>query len=205
MGKRLLLNFLKPGSNPNPGTYLVGEAGEKDRSQPNELLILSTHLVSSLNAVQWNCATNHDTELRKSQTEEPSPRVSSVPAGLGFQLHTLFANGLVEGYSPIVLILGNNPEIPSELLEKAFEELNQNDLVLGPTTSGGYYLLGLNFLVPELFTNTHWNSDKMLESTVAAAMELSLQVSFLPTLLNEKAEEENQYLSTFEKKLRPDK
>jgi hypothetical protein len=65
---------------------------------------------------------------------------------------------------------------------KAFDALEQNDLVLGPALDGGYYLIGLRRLIPELFTGISWSTAEVLEQTISIAERLDLAIAFLPLL-----------------------
>ena len=43
------------------------------------------------------------------------------------------------------------PGVDQKRVEQAFDSLDASDVVFGPTSDGGYYLLGLNRPQPELF------------------------------------------------------
>ena len=47
-----------------------------------------------------------------------------------------------------------------------FEDLNRNDVVLGPRGDGGYYLLGLKEGNPSLFRDIPWSTEKVFEKTL---------------------------------------
>ena len=49
----------------------------------------------------------------------------------------------------------------------AFELLRETPVVLGPAQDGGYYLIGLNRLRPELFRGIAWGTDRVLFDTLA--------------------------------------
>ena len=51
-----------------------------------------------------------------------------------------------------------------------------SDLVLGPAEDGGYYLIGLRRLVPELFKNLEWSGPKVLRETLERARRVGLTV-----------------------------
>jgi rSAM/selenodomain-associated transferase 1 len=54
------------------------------------------------------------------------------------------------------------------------------DVVLGPATDGGYYLVGLRQPRPELFTGIAWGRGEVLAQTLARACQQALQVHLLP-------------------------
>ncbi|YAG12321.1 hypothetical protein NSTC745_01593 [Nostoc sp. DSM 114161] len=57
------------------------------------------------------------------------------------------------------IIIGTDcPGFNAQILAIAFDKLRTFDLVLGPPIDGGYYLIGLRQLIPELFANIEWGS-----------------------------------------------
>jgi glycosyltransferase A (GT-A) superfamily protein (DUF2064 family) len=54
--------------------------------------------------------------------------------------------------------------------------------VLGPTASGGHYLLGMKTLQPDLFTNIDWSTKDALAEAVAALRLSGINYYLLPTL-----------------------
>jgi rSAM/selenodomain-associated transferase 2 len=82
-----------------------------------------------------------------------------------------------------VVIVGIDcPDLDAVILHKAFQELQQQDLVLGPATDGGYYLIGLRRFVPQLFQGITWSTDRVWDQTIAIAQQHNLSVGSLPTL-----------------------
>jgi len=81
------------------------------------------------------------------------------------------------------VIIGTDcPDLNATLLDQAFRELQQHDLVLGPASDGGYYLIGLRRLIPQLFIGMEWSTATVLERTLEIAAELNLSVALLPVL-----------------------
>ncbi len=74
------------------------------------------------------------------------------------------------------------PQCPGSILETAHEHLARGRNVLGPTMDGGYYLLGLQQDVPELFEDMPWGGDKVLAETLARAARLGIEFETLPVL-----------------------
>lgn len=80
------------------------------------------------------------------------------------------------------LIGADIPEITGEIIENAWQALTNNDIVVGPTIDGGYYLIGMKHMHPELFTGVVWGSESVWETTMAIAKKLNLTVGILPSL-----------------------
>jgi rSAM/selenodomain-associated transferase 1 len=89
-----------------------------------------------------------------------------------------FAAGMTAG----VLIGSDCPELNAPLMAEAFQLLRQHDLVLGPALDGGYYLIGVRRLIPELFTGIPWSTAEVLQQTLSIAQQLGLTVAKLPLL-----------------------
>ncbi|WP_254245048.1 TIGR04282 family arsenosugar biosynthesis glycosyltransferase [Hymenobacter sp. BRD67] len=82
-----------------------------------------------------------------------------------------------------MVIIGTDcPGLSAGLLRQAFDQLLHAEVVVGPADDGGYYLLGMNALQPELFTNKDWSTATVLPDTLADAARLGLRVAQLPTL-----------------------
>ena len=76
--------------------------------------------------------------------------------------------------NPILLIGTDLPTISTFDLRQALEILNHKDLVLGPSTDGGYWLIGLsnkllNPLTSWPFSGISWGTNKVLKETIQLA------------------------------------
>ena len=66
----------------------------------------------------------------------------------------------------VVLIGSDCLEVDSDTLERAFAALNENEVVLGPSFDGGYYLVGMSVFRPEIFRDIAWSTETVLEQTI---------------------------------------
>ncbi len=85
---------------------------------------------------------------------------------LGIRMLNAFQDGFSRGYEKIIVIGSDMYDLDQADLEDAFRALSQNDFVVGPAEDGGYYLLGMKNLKPELFTNKDWGSNTVLTDTL---------------------------------------
>lgn len=84
-----------------------------------------------------------------------------------------------------VIIIGSDCyDLQREHIEKAFDKLNSIDIVIGPANDGGYYLLGMKKLYPELFKGVDWSTEKVLTQTLDKIKSLNLSVGFLEELVD---------------------
>lgn len=81
------------------------------------------------------------------------------------------------------IIIGTDcPEIDATLIEYAFELLKEKDIVIGPCKDGGYYLLGMSRLVPDLFADIPWSTDRVFDLTMEKIQKNNLSCGILKTL-----------------------
>ena len=82
-----------------------------------------------------------------------------------------------------VIIIGSDcPGISAELLNSAFEKLEYVDLVIGPTSDGGYYLLGANSTDKNLFEGIEWSSPRVFRKTLEKIISSRVDFSILGML-----------------------
>src|SRR4028118_163147 len=101
---------------------------------------------------------------------------------IGCRMVSAFQVSFEAGMDSVVLIGTDCPDLNAPLMAQAFQVLHQHDLVLGPAQDGGYYLIGLHRLIPELFTGISWSTVEVLQQTQSIAQRLELAVAYLPLL-----------------------
>lgn len=111
---------------------------------------------------------------------------------LGEREANVFAELLQEGFLRVTLIGGDIPTLPLAHLQEAFSLLadSRNDVVLGPSADGGYYLIGARAFHPELFENIAWSTSSVLDETLAQARRAGLRVVQVPAWYDIDSEEE---------------
>lgn len=103
-------------------------------------------------------------------------------ASLGDRLQAAFVQAFAAEAERVVVIGTDCPALSPAIILSAFEHLAERDLVLGPATDGGYYLLGLRQLHAPLFSEMPWGSDRLFAQTVAKATALNLSIKLLEPL-----------------------
>lgn len=104
------------------------------------------------------------------------------PGDLGDRLQRAFADASGGGAERIIAIGADCPEITGQLLEDAFQRLTSRDLVIGPASDGGYYLIGLRRPEHALFADVSWGEKQVLEQTLCRARQLSMTTDQLEML-----------------------
>ena len=101
---------------------------------------------------------------------------------LGKRMAHAFAEAFLQQYKRTVIIGTDCPHLNVAHMEQAFAALRRKDLVLGPATDGGYYLIGLSRNEKSLFENISWGTDSVLAETLNIAAEKGLAAELLEAL-----------------------
>lgn len=125
---------------------------------------------------------NTDHELFRTLSENTRIRLGIQSTGdLGKKMTSAICEFTVT--KTAVAVMGCDvPHCPLDTLQLAGNLLKQGQSVIGPSTDGGYYFIGLQQCHPELFTAIEWGSDRVLEATLAAAKNLNVDFYQLPAL-----------------------
>ena len=103
-------------------------------------------------------------------------------ADLGMRMAAALGRCLAFGRRA-VLIGTDFPDLPHEVLIDAFEKLECGDepkITLGPAADGGYYLIGMNRFLPDIFTGIPWSTSEVLSRTMEKAAALGVGTALLP-------------------------
>lgn len=74
---------------------------------------------------------------------------------------------LLSGRHRRLVVIGiDSPTIPLLWLSEAFDALRHAPTTIGPTSDGGYYLIGMNDARPELFQGIDWGTSRVLRQTL---------------------------------------
>ena len=101
---------------------------------------------------------------------------------LGDRMLQAFSDSFNNGYKSIVVIGADCPSITNKVLHNAFIALESNDVVLGPATDGGYYLIGLHAANSEIFKGIKWSTDTVLSDTKNNIYQQNLKLHLLEEL-----------------------
>lgn len=110
------------------------------------------------------------------------PRYLQSGADLGERMLRAFQWGFDAGYGPIILIGSDCAQLSVPILEHAFDALSRRETVIGPARDGGYYLLGMQHLLPEVFANKQWSQDSVFYDTMKDIRRAECSFTILPAL-----------------------
>ncbi len=115
--------------------------------------------------------------------EHAAPQFALIPQQgftLGERIRRSLASAL-KSHSPVVVIGSDSPDMPAQLITRAFDILQTTDVVLGPAHDGGYYLLGVRSMQPALFEGIDWSTAVVAQQTREHAAKAQLRVFDLPS------------------------
>ncbi|WP_457577006.1 TIGR04282 family arsenosugar biosynthesis glycosyltransferase [Desulfomarina sp.] len=110
-----------------------------------------------------------------------------VPGDLGLKMARAFSALSGTGCKRAVLVGSDIPEINKEILQQGFAVLEEHDVVFGPVTDGGYYLIGLRtasleYLGKLLFSDIPWSTENVLKLSLERMRQHGYSVFLLPVL-----------------------
>jgi uncharacterized protein len=160
-------------------TRLAATLGSEEALRIYKLLINHTyHTVSKVSARTF---VFYSTLIEEGDTHLFEKRLQSG-SDLGVKMKNAFRHMFDSGYERVVIIGSDCPEITPEIIEQAFEILEDKDTVVGPAVDGGYYLLGMRQLHEELFEKVEWSTNSVSEKTLKIIRGQGLTYSLLPEL-----------------------
>lgn len=101
---------------------------------------------------------------------------------LGEKMYHAFTQLFKLNYANIIIIGSDLLDLNTEIIERAFAKLNTNDIVIGPATDGGYYLLGMKKMHALIFCNKAWGTNTVRQDTLKDLKEMQI---FLTKELND--------------------
>ncbi|MEP9355392.1 TIGR04282 family arsenosugar biosynthesis glycosyltransferase [Xanthobacter sp. KR7-65] len=109
-------------------------------------------------------------------------RIEAALAGFGACLRSTLGHLFALGHPAGAVLNADSPTLPPALLAEMADMLARpgERAVLGPSTDGGYYVLGLKTPRWRLFEDIDWSTERVCRQTLARAAEIGLDVHLLP-------------------------
>lgn len=121
----------------------------------------------------------------------PSIRViRQQGTSLGDRMRSAFAQAMEGGAERVLLVGSDIPELDRKILDEGWAALDRHDIVLGPSSDGGYYLIGMKPPLKDLFADIQWSAPTVYEATRGAAALQGFSVWALPVLADIDREED---------------
>lgn len=102
---------------------------------------------------------------------------------LGERMAHCFYQAFSRGFNRVALIGSDSPDLPADIIDKAFSSLEKVDAVIGPAFDGGYYLIGFTKVsfTPEVFSGIAWGTETVLQKTLGILKNHKRTVHHLPS------------------------
>jgi rSAM/selenodomain-associated transferase 2/rSAM/selenodomain-associated transferase 1 len=184
--RRSLLLFTRY---PIPGqvkTRLIPALGAEGATALHRRLALralrAAHAARQALAVDLEVHFDGGTEQAMSHWLGNAPFVPQRAGDLGDRLSAAFEESFRNGSTATVIIGSDCPALNADVILAAFARLAETPVVLGPAQDGGYYLVGLNRALPELFRDIHWGTDRVLADSLARLQRAGVRAALLNPL-----------------------
>ncbi|HAA78362.1 TPA: hypothetical protein DCE37_24960 [Candidatus Latescibacteria bacterium] len=106
--------------------------------------------------------------------------VAQAQGDLGSRMLHSLRHAIGSGASRVILIGTDIPSLPAAHLSAALSRLEQADVVLGPTSDGGFYLIGTRVELPDILGEVEWSSPHTFEQTAGAIQTARHTLSLIP-------------------------
>lgn len=166
MNQNLIIVFVR---NPELGkvkTRLAKTIG--DVAALNIYKLLLNHTQKSIKNIDCDKAIYYSEEIRDNDIWSSSIYNKHKQKGenLGIKMLNAFKEGFINKYKKILIVGSDLFDLQPKHIEEAFHKLENHDVVIGPAKDGGYYLLGMKTLYPQIFKNKKWGTDTVFQNTI---------------------------------------
>lgn len=114
---------------------------------------------------------------------------------LGERMAGAFHELKKQGFRKILIIGSDLPTLPISHLKQAFRLLRQQEVVIGPSLDGGYYLIGISQRVPAIFDGIPWSTERVFVMTMEKILKAKLSCGLLPFWYDVDRPEDLRFLS----------
>ncbi|WBX71405.1 TIGR04282 family arsenosugar biosynthesis glycosyltransferase [Tenacibaculum retecalamus] len=166
MNKNLLLIFTR---NPELGkakTRLARSVGDKTALTIYKFLLDKTKEVTQ--NLTCDKAVYYSVKVRDNDIWDTNIYQKHQQKGenLGFRMQNAFNDSFDAGYEKVMIVGSDLYDLTPNHINEAFAKLNTNDVVIEPAEDGGYYLLGMKKLQPNIFQNKEWGTSTVRKDTL---------------------------------------
>jgi len=105
-----------------------------------------------------------------------------------------FEDRFAEGFERVVIIGADSPTLPPVYIEQALR--SEQEVVMGPSTDGGYYLIGMKGKMTDIFAGIPWGTDDVLSKTLKALQAKGNHAELLPVWYDVDLPEDLRFLKT---------
>jgi rSAM/selenodomain-associated transferase 1 len=186
-----LIIFLKAPRAGSVKTRLATTLGDHAALEAYRLLLATTlGAMQPLSSVELRFTPDDAAEEAARLLRPGWTAVAQGPGDLGERLARAFDDAYREGARRVAVIGSDCPDLTAADITEAWETLDESDVVLGPATDGGYWLLASRRPCAFLFRGIPWSSSAVLAATRRRAESAGLEVTLLRELTDVDTEED---------------
>jgi len=166
MTKNLILIFTR---NPELGkckTRLAKKVGDENALTIYKMLL--QHTANIVEQLTCDKAVYYSVKVRDNDLWDNNLYQKHQQQGddLGYRMQNAFNKSFKAGYEKVLIVGSDLYDLKPRHIQDAFKKLNTYDAVLGPAEDGGYYLLGMKALLPNIFENKDWGTETVRKDTL---------------------------------------
>lgn len=179
-----VLFFVKYPAGGRVKTRLAAELGELAAVELYKYFVLD--MLSTIRQLNMPIRICHQQESAGDKMKEwlgnQYTYMAQTGSNLGQRMKNALAQSFAENFTRIILIGSDIPDLPAELLVRALHSLESQDAVIGPSSDGGYYLIGFSqdHLLPDAFDGISWSTDSVFKQTLDVLHKHECNVHILP-------------------------
>jgi len=194
MDKRIVLVFVKHPVAGQVKTRLAAGIGDEQALLVYQKLLQKTH--DALIDGDWDIQVWYGNGIPDDDLWKRAGFIRQAQQGadLGARMHHAFTQAFDQGYTQAILIGSDLAEMDHHLLQQAFEAFQSHDAVIGPSDDGGYYLVGLQKALPDLFLGKMWSHPNVLQEAITSLDRAQRSYQLLPVCHDIDTEEDLKYL-----------
>jgi hypothetical protein len=101
--------------------------------------------------------------------------------GLGERMRRAFADAFDAGYRRACIVGTDHPTLPTPFVRQGLDALSeQGSVCIGPSSDGGFYLLGMSRYYPQLFDDMRYSHPRVFSETLARVERTDARLTVLP-------------------------
>jgi len=101
---------------------------------------------------------------------------------LGERMKNAFQHGFDLGYKNVIGLGSDLPDLTKNEINLGLTVLKEKDVVFGPASDGGYYLIGMNKMISSIFENKPWSTNYLLKETLIELKEQNISFDLIKEL-----------------------
>lgn len=180
--KNRLIVFIKNSELGHVKTRLAKTVGDENALRIYKALIQKTKdQISGVKAQKSIYYSNYIDNYDQFATDEFAKRLQ-MGEDLGERMKNTFEAAFNQGAEKAVIIGSDCWQLTQEVVDEAFEALDNADFVIGPAEDGGYYLMGMSSFIPDVFNGKEWSTSNVLVDTLLDVQNNGLTHQILRTL-----------------------